>query len=136
MAFPGTYNFNYYRGDTSEFKIYPKTSSGAIFDLTQFDKTSGVKFTISTERGSAGYDSQIAGTAFISEDSTFITCRIDPEDGTLLSPQFPYEYDVEISRVDTSGDSPITYTYTLVTGRISVTEQITGALPQDNQVGG
>jgi len=28
MAFPGTYNFNYYRGDRYEFVIRPKTANG------------------------------------------------------------------------------------------------------------
>ena len=33
MAFPGTYNFNYYRGDTNEFVISPKNSDGTTFQL-------------------------------------------------------------------------------------------------------
>jgi hypothetical protein len=37
MAFPGTYNFNYYRGDTAQFVVRPKTSNGASFDLTDYD---------------------------------------------------------------------------------------------------
>jgi hypothetical protein len=31
MAFPGSYNFNYYRGDTAEFVIRPKTANGSAF---------------------------------------------------------------------------------------------------------
>ena len=36
MAFPGTYNFSYYKGDTNEFVIRPKNSSGSAFDLTGY----------------------------------------------------------------------------------------------------
>ena len=36
MAFPGTYNFSYYKGDTSEFVIRPKNSDGSSFDLTGY----------------------------------------------------------------------------------------------------
>ena len=36
MAFPGTFNFNYYRGDTNQFVIRPKTANGAAFDLTGY----------------------------------------------------------------------------------------------------
>ena len=37
MAFPGTLNINYYKGDTYEFNIYPKKSTdGSAFDLTSF----------------------------------------------------------------------------------------------------
>ena len=28
MPFPGTFNFSYYRGDTAEFVVSPKTSNG------------------------------------------------------------------------------------------------------------
>ena len=37
MAFPGTYNFNYYKGDTFEIIVKPKTSDGNPIDLTDFD---------------------------------------------------------------------------------------------------
>ena len=37
MAFPGSYNFNYYRGDTAEFVVRPKTANGDAFDLTGFN---------------------------------------------------------------------------------------------------
>jgi len=36
MAFPGTYNISYYKGDTYEFRIYPKTADGDVFDLTPY----------------------------------------------------------------------------------------------------
>jgi hypothetical protein len=33
MAFPATYDFNYYKGDTFEFRIYPKKNDGTVFQL-------------------------------------------------------------------------------------------------------
>lgn len=36
MTFPATYNINYYLGDTHEFKVYPKDSSGAAFPLATY----------------------------------------------------------------------------------------------------
>ena len=70
MAFPATYDFNYYKGDTFEFRIYPKKNDGTVFDLSSFyvptnfantpdDVTDTVapydsaQFTIANVRGSA-----------------------------------------------------------------------------------
>ena len=50
MAFPGTYNFSYYKGDTYQFLVFPKDSSGNTFDLSSFTAS---KFTIATKRGVA-----------------------------------------------------------------------------------
>ena len=49
MAFPGTYNFNYYRGDTFSFIITPKNSSGGTYPLTGYS----AEFNIATSRGGA-----------------------------------------------------------------------------------
>jgi hypothetical protein len=49
MAFPGTYNFNYYRGDTFSFIITPKNSSGGSYPLTGYS----AEFNIATTRGGA-----------------------------------------------------------------------------------
>jgi len=135
MAFPGTYNFNYYKGDTFEFKIYPKTASGAVFSMSAYNPTSGAKFVIAEERGSAGYASQIPCTAVISQDGTYLTCIIQPSQGAQLDSSIVYQYDVEISRVDQSSGTPITYTYTLLNGSISVTDQIAGATPPSGSGG-
>ena len=129
MAFPGTYNFNYYKGDTFEFRIYPKTASGAVFSMSAYNKTSGAKFVIAEQRGSAGYLSQIPCTAVISDDGTYLTCTIQPSQGAQLNPLLVYQYDVEISRVDQSSGTPVTYTYTLLTGSVTVTDQVAGAAP-------
>lgn len=121
MAFPGTYNFSYYKGDTLEFRVYPKDSTGAPFSLSGF----AASFTISTARGAAGIPDQIPCFAEVSGDNTYILCTIRPTDGDQMISGTTYVYDIEIS------DSDITYdydkVYTLLTGNISVTDQVTGA---------
>ncbi len=55
MAFPGTYNFSYYRGDTFEFVISPKSANGTTFSLDSFTGSGAeANFVISDVRGSAG----------------------------------------------------------------------------------
>jgi hypothetical protein len=128
MAFPGTYNFNYYKGDTFEFKIYPKTSVGTLFDLSTYSTTSsppgnGSKFTIATDRGSFGAASQLSATAIISLDDNSITCRITPDIGNQLDANTSYVYDVQIDK----GSGASATVFTLLTGSISITDQVTGA---------
>jgi hypothetical protein len=120
MAFPGTYNFNYYKGDTFEFRVYPKDSTGAAFDLSTF---TNVGFTISTARGTAGVEDQIEGFAEVSDDETYILCTVTPSNGANMTAGTPYVYDVEISK--TGADYNLVYT--LLTGTITVTDQVTGA---------
>jgi hypothetical protein len=123
MAFPGTYNISYYKGDTLEFKIYPKDASGAAFDLSDFSSNGQAKFTIATARGSGA--TQILATATIASDLTHVACVITPSQGSSLSSAIQYVYDVEISRT-VSGGYP--YVYTLLTGTVSVTDQVSGAV--------
>jgi hypothetical protein len=52
MAFPGTFNINYYKGDTYEFNVYPKTTDGAVFSMQGYEST---RFTISPVRGTDSY---------------------------------------------------------------------------------
>jgi hypothetical protein len=123
MAFPGTYNINYYRGDTFEFRIYPKDSSGSAYDLSGYNKTSGAIFTISTARGAAGIADQKEAFARISDDGTYILCAITPDNGADLAFGNSYVYDVQISKSGANYDSVIT----VLTGNITMTEQVTGA---------
>lgn len=123
MAFPANLNINYYRGDTYEFKIYPKLANGQTFSLDGYDRINGVKFTISTDRGSEGVPNKVEGFAEISLDRTHISCAIRPGDGNLLDATKEYVYDVEINKTDT----PYNKVFTLLTGNLSVTEQVTGA---------
>ena len=124
MAFPGTFNISYYRGDTYEFKIYPKDASGAPFPLTGYDLVEGAKFTISTERGADGLPDQIEAFAIISEDRSHIDCAILPENGIAMTAGNIYVYDIEISKSGT----PYDLVTTLLTGTITVTNQVTGAV--------
>jgi len=52
MAFPGTYNFSYYRGDTYQFVIRPKNANGTTFALDAY--AGNAAFTIANVRGSTG----------------------------------------------------------------------------------
>lgn len=114
MAFPGTYNFSYYRGDTAEFVVRPKTSNGSAFDLTDYS----ADFTIANRRGSTG-SQQTAVTSIDILNST-ITCTILPSTGRSLNPG-TYVYDVQIN----NGSNQI---FTILTGTITVTDDVTGAV--------
>lgn len=114
MAFPGTYNFSYYRGDTAEFVVRPKTSNGTPFPLTDYD----ADFTIANRRGSTG--SQYTAQAVIDEVNNLVTCTILPTVGRTLLPG-SYVYDVQIN------NGPTTI-FTILTGTITVTDDITGAV--------
>lgn len=119
MAFPGTYNFNYYKGDTYEFRVYPKDSSGAAFDLATFTSS----FTVSTARGATGVPNQVQAYSEIPAGQDYVLCVIRPADGAQLTAGTSYVYDLEITK---SGAS-YPFTYTIVTGNITVTDQVTGA---------
>jgi len=113
MAFPATYNFNYYRGDSFEFIVYPKNANGTTFDLTSYDTN---LFTIATARGSSG---QEVGLGVVTSGSSSLTCKIPPSVGDLLS-ENSYVYDVQIHNTSASTK------YTLLTGTITVTQDVTG----------
>lgn len=119
MAFPGTYNFSYYRGDTYEFSVIPRKADGTVLDnLADYTAT----FTISTSRGTDGLANQV--TAYTSISNSDILCAITPSDSDSLPPATTYVYDIEISDPDAT---PYPKTYTILTGTITVTDQITGA---------
>lgn len=124
MAYPGTLDINYYRGDTYEFKLYPKTTDGSAFSLAGYDASEGVKFTIALSRGIDGVPSKIEAYARISPNADYILCAIRPEDALLMTDGLNYVYDIEISKTGT----PYPTTITLLTGTLTVTEQVTGAV--------
>jgi hypothetical protein len=129
LAFPGTYNISYYKGDTLEFRVFPKDSSGATFDLEEYaNEEESPLFTIAETRGALGADSQISAYAEISVDGSHILCVIRPEDGNLLTAGVTYVYDIEISKPS----DPYPIVHTILTGTISVTEQITGAMQEES----
>lgn len=113
MAFPATYNFNYYRGDTYSFSITPKNANGVAFDLSGYSAT----FSIATARGVSGVFVANA-TATVNSGAGTVDCAISPTVGNDLGLTV-YYYDVQITK-----DNKV---YTLVTGTINVTQDITGA---------
>jgi hypothetical protein len=113
MAFPATFNINYYRGDSYSFILNPKNSDGTPFNLATYTGELQVKATRDPEAnvlifGNVSIDSPITGS---------ITCTIDPEDGRTLAAG-NYVYDLEITNA--SGR-----VFTLVTGRFTVTNDVT-----------
>ena len=125
MAFPGTYDFDYYRGDTFVFTITPKTSAGATFALDSYS-AAGAIFSIASSRGDSPTTSidSVADTsklsAVINTSTDVITCTIKPGARTDLVGESTYYYDVEIF-------NSAALRYTLLTGAITVTDDVTGA---------
>jgi hypothetical protein len=117
MAFPGTYNFNYYRGDTAEFVIQPKNSNGEAFDLTGYSSI----FTIANTRGPSPTLTRTAN-AVVNDVTNIITCTIIPSTGRDLAAG-TYVYDVQITNETPNPD----VIFTILTGTITVTNDITGA---------
>jgi len=114
MSFPGTYNFSYYKGDTNQFVIRPKTSNGGAFDLSGYTAL----FFIASSRGN-NPSFRVEAQAVVDTVNDTVTCTILPGVGGTLS-SGTFVYDVQI----TSGASLV---FTLLTGTITVTEQVTGA---------
>ena len=127
MAFPGTYNFAYYRGDTFEFRVYPKNSSGQIFSLANYEAS----FTVAAQRGPSGEESQITSYAEISPDGSHINCALLNSDGLNLNGGQQYVYDVEIRNADAQ---PYPIVYTLLTGNITVQDQVTNVELNPTQI--
>ena len=117
MAFPGTYNFSYYRGDTYQFIVRPKNANGEIFALDAY--AGNAVFTIANRRGSTG--TQVEATATVDITNHIITCTITPDQGRELTAGTTYVYDVQI-------ENGANIVYTLLTGSITVTDDITGAV--------
>jgi len=114
MAFPSTYNFTYYRGDTGQFVIRPKNSNdSSAFNLTGYTAL----FTIANQRGSAGV--QVEAVAAVDTATNIVTCTITSSVGRELTAG-NYVYDVQIDNTS--------QVFTLLTGSITVTDDITGAV--------
>lgn len=129
MAFPGTYNFDYYRGDTFKFVISPKDSTGAPFDLSAYKSASPVRDAVFTIADARGSDRNLVLTSNGSSDlvasidtgNNTITCTITPDGGRNLEGGSTYYYDVEIF-------NGAALRYTLLTGTITVQDDVTGAV--------
>jgi hypothetical protein len=118
MAFPGTYNFSYYRGDTYQFIIRPKNANGTTFVLDAYTAV----FTIANRRGSGAV--QVIATATVDTANDIVTCTITPEQGRQLFAGTSYVYDVQITNVTPTPD----VVFTLLTGSITVTDDVSGAV--------
>lgn len=152
MTFPATYDFNYYKGDTFEFRIYPKKNDGTVFDLSTFkvptnyastpddvtDSTApydSAQFTIARFRGAVGLVNGVSTPAApircfarVSDDNTFVQCAIRPADGEQLLAGVEYIYDVEVRKPSgAAGSGQYEIIQTLLTGKITITDQVTGA---------
>ena len=123
MAFPSTYNFNYYRGDTFTFTVTPKGQDGNNFPLAATPGTSNYlsKMTVIGGTDSAPITAVI--NTSIDYVTNVITATITPSLRSTLVPGV-YDYDLEIYRLDTSGTT-IDKVYTLLAGRITVIADIT-----------
>ena len=128
MAFPGTYNISYYKGDTFEFLINPKDTSGAPFSLTGYATP---RFTISNYAGPEKYDgtngaaTKVSIEGFAKTVGSYIQCAITPSNALSMSAGTTYVYDVEISKPGEDYD----YIYTLLSGNVSVQEQVSLPVP-------
>ena len=123
MAFPGTYNFNYYAGDTFEFFVYPKNSTGGVFDdLTSYTPL----FVVAESRGSASASVisslDINSASATVQDGDHVSCMIKPAGGRQLTKP-TYLYDLQI-RNDNIASSSYGKLFTLLTGTISVTQDV------------
>jgi hypothetical protein len=152
MAFPAIYDFNYYKGDTFEFRIYPKKNDGTVFDLSAFyvptnfannpdyvlDSSApydSAQFTIADGRGPTKIVNglPVAVETFkcfarVSDDNTFVQCAIRPTEGSELIAGTEYVYDVEVKKpAGLPGSGQYEIVQTLLTGKITVTDQVTGA---------
>mgnify|MGYP003353634993 CR=1 FL=1 len=114
MAFPGTYNFNYYRGDTFSFIVRPKDANGNTFSLDLYSAA----FTVATARGAGA--TQYNCTASVNTVDDIVTCTISSTVGRNFASGTTYVYDVQI----TDGIS----VHTILTGTITPTDDITGAI--------
>lgn len=70
MAFPATYNIQYYKGDTYQFVIKPKDSTGNPFVMPASEYTAN--FYIATSRGDAPTQS-LSGSASITHTTYSVT---------------------------------------------------------------
>lgn len=116
MAFPGSYNISYYKGDTYEFRIYPKDASGSPYPLADYLVT----FSFSEKRGTEGVATYHEAYSSLHASEGYVSCTIRPSDSTYLNAGTTYVYDVEIYKSGT----PYNQVHTILTGNITVTDQV------------
>ena len=107
MAFPGTYNFNYYKGDTHEFRIYPKNADGSAFNLTAYGNAT---FKIATQRGSGGVSTQKTGYVSINSAAGYVSCAIAKDyagDDLVAGTTYVYDIQFKPTATFTSGSTAV-----------------------------
>lgn len=114
MSFPATYNISYYKGDLYQFVIRPKDSAGDPFPIAS--STHDAYFRVSTSRGGDAEDTDELTASIIDGN---ILATIQPSDN-VGSTATSYLYDVSVQKKTDAQEI-----YTLLTGTISVTKDIT-----------
>ena len=117
MAFPATYNINYFLGDLYQFGIVPKTAAGNIYGIT--GATYDGFFYIAPSRGGSA-SATVEGVVTVG--TNLVTCSITPAVGVLLTAGTTYYYDVRVQNKTNSNE-----VYTLLTGTIAITNKVTNA---------
>ena len=115
MSFPATFNISYYKGDFYQFVVRPKDSSGDNFPIS--DTSHNAYFYISSSRGG---DSSATIEASAVIDGSSVVATILPTVGNQLNQSTTYFYDVSVEKKENNSEL-----YTLLTGTISVTADIT-----------
>lgn len=115
MAFPATHNINYYKGDTYEMLIKPKTSTGSPFIVT--DVLYSVSFKLAPQRGGPVGETILGEASIIADNSVFVS--ITPSVSALLDSTKAYAYDVRIASL-----TDLDVVYTLLNGSITIVEGV------------
>lgn len=115
MAFPATYNINYFSGDLFQIGIIPKTAAGDLYGITS--GTYDGFFRISTVRNGAA---SATVNGIIEIGTNLVTCSITPAVSANLIPGTTYYYDVTVQNKTNSSQ-----VFTLLTGSISISARIT-----------
>lgn len=125
MTLPASHNISYYKGDTYEFNVYPRTNSDSdgdgvndVFPLSDY----AVSFTIAPKRGVLESTDQeaISGYAVFAPDRTHIKCAITPIAGAQLTSSQTYVYDVKIAKQEADYDK----VFTLLSGNLIIQDRV------------
>ena len=111
---PATYDIKYYRGDTYSLLLYPKTNSGAPFNLSSYTSAT---LDIADKRGDDPTREKHRVAVTIDSSENTLLCTIEPSVGNQLSASKTYVYDIAVS-------GPATHTF--LTGTITVSESVNG----------
>jgi len=113
MAYPYTYNFDYYVGDSYQFVIRPKVYNENTEELEEVNLSEyNSLFVVANQRGDS-LALVFSSSPQVSASPYSLLCTISPTNGMLLTGA-SYIYDVEITNKTNSADRT-----TLLTGTIS-----------------